>query len=70
MLTDPSRATMEGYVQAAVDLAKAAGDKKVSTYFFAPQTADKFGCAYHPNAAEHALMAGLLVTELRRLLGW
>lgn len=70
MLTDPSRATMQAHVQAAVDAQIAAGDEKLSTYFFAPQTADKFGCAYHPNAAEHTLMAKLLVAELRPLLGW
>ena len=71
MLTDPALAAIRGYVQSAVDAQRAAGDTRMSTFFgIAPQTPDKFGCAYHPNAAEHTSMATQLVAEIARLLGW
>jgi lysophospholipase L1-like esterase len=59
------------YIQAVVNDRQAAGDGAI-TYFggIPTQTSDKAAGAYHPNAAEHRLMADALVPVLRAQLGW
>jgi lysophospholipase L1-like esterase len=60
-----------GHIRAAVQARTDAGDTRVEAFSkIGPQTSDKWACQYHPNVAEHAIMAGLLADELRAQLGW
>ena len=71
LLSGGELATIQGHIQSAVDMRNAAGDARVEFFNqIAPQTQDKFACQYHPNVAEHALMASQLADELRAKLGW
>jgi lysophospholipase L1-like esterase len=71
LLGSADAATIEAYIQSAVDMRKAAGDTRLEAFNqIAPQTSDKFACAYHPNLAENTLMADALAAELRAKLGW
>jgi lysophospholipase L1-like esterase len=64
-------AIITGHIRAVIDARRAAGDDRIALFDqIPPQTADKFGCAYHPNVAENVIMAHLLTGELRAKLGW
>jgi len=64
-------AIVAGYVRNVVQARAAAGDTQVELFDqILPQTQDKFACAYHPNAAENAIVAGQLADRLRAKLGW
>jgi lysophospholipase L1-like esterase len=60
-----------GYVRNVVATRNAAGDAQIELFDqILPQTQDKWACAYHPNVAENAIMAGQLADRLRAKLGW
>ncbi len=71
-LTSPSEsAIVHGHIRAVLQARTAAGDTRIALFDrIAPQTPDKFACAYHPNVAENAIMAAQLADELRARLGW
>ena len=71
LLTGSDLTTIQGHIQAAVDMRTAAGDQKVEFFNqIAAQTSDKFACQYHPNVAENLIMATQLAGELSGKLGW
>jgi hypothetical protein len=59
-----SRTSWAGYVKAAVEKARAAGDRKVHAYIFKTQTGDM-----HPRVNHHQTMAGELSTFIRATCG-
>jgi lysophospholipase L1-like esterase len=64
-------AAIHAHIRTAVRARIAAGDTQVALFDqIAPQTPDKYACAYHPNVAENAIMARQLADELRARLGW
>jgi lysophospholipase L1-like esterase len=64
-------AIVYGYIRTVVQARAAAGDTQIALFDqIAPQTPDKYACAYHPNVAENAIMAAQLGDELRARLGW
>jgi lysophospholipase L1-like esterase len=71
LLSAEEAAVITARLRAVVAVRHAAGDARIVVYDeIAPQTPDKFGCSYHPNVAENAVMASLLAGELRVRLGW
>jgi lysophospholipase L1-like esterase len=67
--TDRNNALM--YLQELAASRAEQGDKKVKVLDPGTQDALKgTGCAWHPNVAEDARMAGLLAAELKSSLGW
>jgi hypothetical protein len=59
------------YITAVVANANANGDSKVQVLDFGQQDATKgTGCDYHPNVAEHMVMADTLVAAVRAAVGW
>jgi lysophospholipase L1-like esterase len=64
-------AIIQDHLRGVVAARAAAGDRRVERVDrIAPQTADDFGCSYHPNVAAHAVVAGRLADQLRVRLGW
>ena len=63
-LTDVQKRYLAGIVAAM----RAAGDGRVSSYFFSKQYSH--GCGGHPDLAEHGLIAQELTDYLKKLMGW
>ncbi len=61
-------AALKKYLKGIVDSLQAKGDKKVYKYFFSRQFAS--GCDYHPDLAEHQLIANELESFIREITGW
>jgi lysophospholipase L1-like esterase len=75
MLSDPSLGQVKTRLQAVVAARAAAGDDKIVTFDLGTQPLGAngevpTGCDWHPNAADHARMAGILETQLKAKLGW
>jgi len=70
LLTGTDLGTIRGYVMDAVAARNTAGDAGVEYLQIPPQASDKFACQYHPNVAEHQMMADQLTAELKAKLGW
>jgi len=69
MLGGASRTAHKAYLDKVVLARNAAGDLNVNVLEFAPPASDAWGCG-HPNAASHAIMAGVLEQALSKDLGW
>jgi hypothetical protein len=69
MLSGASRTSLTTYLGQVVSARNAAGDQNVAILVFQPPAADAWGCG-HPNAATHAIMAGVLEAALSADLGW
>ena len=69
MLGGTNRTLVKQYVANVITQRNAAGDKNLTSIEFAPPAADAWGCG-HPNAATHAIMAGVLEAALHADLGW
>ena len=64
-------AVIAGHIRNALAARRAAGDTQVELFDqILPQTQDKYACAYHPNVAENAIIAGQLADRLRAKLDW
>ncbi|WP_375419498.1 SGNH/GDSL hydrolase family protein [uncultured Hymenobacter sp.] len=61
-------AALKNYLTAVVQAAKARGDQKVHSFFFARRYTS--GCESHPSLAEHQLIAQELLAFLQPLTGW
>jgi lysophospholipase L1-like esterase len=71
MLSGVELNTARAYIGGAVQRRIDAGDSKVKTFEFAPQeSADGYGCDWHPSLRTHELMATRLSEVLRDELGW
>jgi hypothetical protein len=75
MLSDPALTQVKTRLQAVVTTRAAAGDTKVVMFDLGIQPLGAngetpTGCDWHPNAADHARMAGLFETQLKAKLGW
>lgn len=71
MLSGVDRNNALTYLQELAASRAEQGDKKVKVLDLGTQDALKgTGCAWHPNVAEDARMAGLLTAELKSSLGW
>jgi hypothetical protein len=71
MLSGADRSDAVTYIDELVAERSAQGDDKVKLLDLGTQDALKgTGCAWHPNVAEDARMAGVLVAELKSSLGW
>jgi hypothetical protein len=57
-----------------IAMRQAAGDTKLQLVEFPTQSCgvdlSGCGCDYHPNVAEHAMMASILTTAMHTALGW
>ncbi|HVZ87287.1 MAG TPA: SGNH/GDSL hydrolase family protein [Polyangia bacterium] len=71
LLSGGDLATIQGYIQTAVQTMNAAGDANVE-YFgdIQPQPSSAYACQYHPDVAEQTLMGNQIATELAAKLGW
>lgn len=67
MTTDPLLTQMRTHLGNVV---ASVADPKVTTVDIAAQDATSTGCDYHPNVAEHNLMAGVLTSAVKSKLGW
>jgi hypothetical protein len=75
MLGDPALGQAKGHLAAVVKARTDGGDTKITTFDFGTQNlgADgtvPTGCNWHPSAAEHQRMAGILKAQLQQKLGW
>ncbi|MES1188301.1 MAG: GDSL-type esterase/lipase family protein [Myxococcales bacterium] len=71
MLSGTDRTNAVAYINEMVADLSAKGDKKVKLLDLGTQDALKgTGCAWHPNVAEDARMAGILSAALKDSLGW
>jgi hypothetical protein len=71
MLSGTDRTNAVKYINEMVADLAGKGDQKVKLLDLGTQDALKgTGCAWHPNVAEDARMAGLLAAELKSSLGW
>jgi lysophospholipase L1-like esterase len=70
LLNGSDLTTIAGHIQDAISARSAAGDANVAFLPIPAQTSDKFACQYHPNVAEHMMMADLVAGALRSKLGW
>jgi lysophospholipase L1-like esterase len=75
MLSDPSLGQAKRHLASVAKARTDAGDSKVATFDLGTQDlgADgsiPTGCDWHPNAADHQRMAGLLQAQLEQRLGW
>ena len=61
-------AFMKKTLTAIVKKANAAGDNKVTSYFFSKQYHN--GCDGHPDLADHAQIAGELATFIKKKMNW
>jgi lysophospholipase L1-like esterase len=61
-------AFMKKTLMAIVNTMNKNGDKKVSSYFFSKQYHN--GCDYHPDLADHQLIAKELTTFIRKRMKW
>jgi len=69
MLGGTNRTLHKSYLGKVVTARNAAADMNVAIIEFAQPAADAWGCG-HPNAATHAIMAGVLEAALSKDLGW
>ena len=69
MLGGTNRTAHKAYLGKVVTARNAASDMNVAIIEFAQPAADAWGCG-HPNAAAHAIMAGVLQAALTKDLGW
>jgi len=71
MLDGANLTAIRGHLQAVIQTRQGEGDTKMSYLEFPVQVqSDGYGCDYHPSPATNAKMAALLVTELKKQLGW
>jgi hypothetical protein len=71
MLSGTDRTNAIAYINELVTERGAQGDEKIKLLDLGTQDASKgTGCSWHPNVAEDARMAALLVAELESSLGW
>jgi hypothetical protein len=71
MLYGADRASAVQYIEELVAARAARGDANVKLLELGSQDPlQGTGCSWHPNVAEDARMAGLLVAELKASLGW
>jgi lysophospholipase L1-like esterase len=75
MLSDPALTQVKTRLQTVVAARAAAGDAKVVAFDLGVQPLGAngetpTGCDWHPNAADHARMAGIFETQLKAKLGW
>lgn len=68
MADDQLRAAQHNYLDGVVRYMQAAGDKKVSRYFFSKRYHN--GCDSHPDLAEHKQIAAELTAYLKQLMQW
>jgi hypothetical protein len=59
---------MKSSITGVVNYMNTHGDTNVSKYFYS--TSYTSGCGYHPNKAEHVLLADELTAYLETLMGW
>ncbi|TWI99371.1 GDSL-like lipase/acylhydrolase family protein [Mucilaginibacter frigoritolerans] len=59
---------LQRYLTAITNNLNAAGDKRVSKYFFSRQYHN--GCGGHPDLADHELIANELTAYIKQLKGW
>lgn len=57
--------TAKSYINKAV---AETNDPKIRTFFFTPQTAEDFGCDFHPKVQRHIKMAEELTIEINKFL--
>jgi lysophospholipase L1-like esterase len=71
MLSGADLTTVRTYIANVVKSFNDAGDAKVKSFELAPQeSADGYGCDYHPSLATHRKMAAQLSAALKGALGW
>jgi hypothetical protein len=59
---------MKSVLMAIVNKMNKSGDKKITSYFFSKQYHN--GCDYHPDLAEHRLIAKELTTFIKKKMKW
>jgi hypothetical protein len=69
MISGDNRALLTSHLNDVIGNRSAAGDKNITLIAFDPPAADAWACG-HPNAATHAIMAGVLEAALTKDLGW
>jgi lysophospholipase L1-like esterase len=67
MTPDPLLTRMRAHLSNVVT---SMADSKVTAVDVAVQDATSTGCDYHPNVAEHKVMAGVLTSAIKSKLGW
>jgi lysophospholipase L1-like esterase len=75
MLEEPALGQANKHLAAVAKARADAGDSKVATFDFGtqdlgPDGSMPTGCDWHPNAADHQRMAGILEAQLQQKLGW
>lgn len=71
MLDAEKSARLQKWTDEFVAARNAAGDRKLFTFYFAPQRMeDGIGGQWHPNLRTHAIMANKLITEIAAKTGW
>lgn len=68
MADDALRAVLKNYLTSIVARVNAAGDKRVTKFFYSRSW--NSGCGGHPDIAEHQLIAGELQKYLKTLMKW
>jgi hypothetical protein len=61
---------IDGRLRSVVAARASAGDSKVATFDLGIQNSSVTGCGWHPSAAEHKRMSGVLKQQLIARLGW
>ena len=71
MLSGEDLTKARSYIEAVVTSFKGKGDDKISSFTIEPQnSADGYGCDWHPSRATHQKMAAVLESALKAALGW
>lgn len=70
MTNEPTLTQMRTHLTNVVAAVSAGGDKKVTTIDLATQDTTSTGCDYHPNVAEHEVIASALLPTIKSKLGW
>lgn len=71
MLSGDDLTKARGYIDNVVKSFKDKGDDKISSFTIEPQnSADGYGCDWHPSLATHQKMAAALESALKAALGW
>jgi lysophospholipase L1-like esterase len=68
MADDVLRSVMKNYLTSIVERVTAAGDKRVTKFFYSRSWSS--GCGGHPDITEHRLIAGELQKYLKTLMKW
>jgi lysophospholipase L1-like esterase len=71
MLSGEDLTKARGYIENVVTSFKGKGDDDISSFQIEPQnSADGYGCDWHPSLATHRKMAAALEAALKAALGW